>query len=671
MKTIVYCPRSIKYLFNEGLKYLVLLILFCFFTQNIYSQSDSLGAIKIKLVDKDSKEAIPFANIVIYNQKGLQVNVGTTNMEGEVILRVREGLYNVKAVYVGYQANTIKDVKVEVGKTSFVTIDLNSGGGVHLNSVEVISYQIPLMDPNYTSGTTITKEDYQNLAVKDINSSIATSAGVFKRRMKKNAEHKPVDHGRNYYANSERYEESAENKFKKSTHDPLSTFASDIDVASYANIRRLLNQGQLPPKEAVRIEEMVNYFRYQYAAPANEQAFSIHNEISTCPWNKKHRLLQIGIQGRTVEFKDAKPNYLTFLIDVSGSTQTPEKLPLLKDALNMLVKQLRDIDKVAIVVYAGNAGLVLSSTSGEHKNKILEAIAELEAGGSTAGGEGIVLAYDIAKKNYSNNANNRVILATDGDFNVGVSDDESLVKMIEEKRDAGIFLTVLGLGSGNYQDAKMEKLADKGNGNYAYIDNLLEAKKVLVKEIGGTLITIAKDLKIQIEFNPKYVKSYRLIGYDNRMLAHEDFKNDKKDAGDIGSGHSVTALYEIIPSDNEAEEQEVDDLKYQQKQITEAASGNEICTVKLRYKEPKESKSKEMSAVVKDTQVDLENTSTNFKFCAAVAELGLILRQSEFKGKANYQDVIQLAKVSKGEDEEGYRAEFIRMCEMSETLANR
>jgi Ca-activated chloride channel homolog len=337
----------------------------------------------------------------------------------------------------------------------------------------------------------------------------------------------------------------------------------------------------------------------------------------------------------------------------------------------MLVKQLREEDEVAMVVYAGNAGLVLPSTNGRHQNEILQAIDQLVAGGSTAGGQGIQLAYEIAKKNYSSRANNRVILATDGDFNVGISDDESLVKLIEQKRDEGIFLTVLGLGSGNYKDAKMEKLADKGNGNYAYLDNLLEAKKVLVKEIGGTLITLAKDVKIQIEFNPAHVKSYRLIGYDNRMLAHEDFKDDKKDAGDVGSGHSVTALYEIVPANDSKEEEPVDSLKYQSLQNTSKAKSNEICTIKLRYKEPEGKVSQEVSTVVLDQQLRFENTSANFMFCAAVVEFGLLLRQSEFKGEANYKEIIRLAKSGKGEDVEGYRAEFIRLCELSEMLANK
>lgn len=686
MKTINCHPLQSQFFILAQYKFLSLLTVFLFLIQSATAQTKNQGCIKAVLVDKATQEAIPYANVVAY-QKGVQKGVATTNMDGEALINaLPPGKYTVKGIFVGYQATEIKDVVVDSGKTAYITIPLKAGEGIHLQEVEIVTYLVPLIDPDTKSGQTITRENFQNLATKDINRVQATTAGVYQNngrgkqklrggRCEKHAysaDGLRVDYLTHTTApNNENYEASPENTFKKCKKDPLSTFSTDVDVASYANIRRMLNEGQLPPKEAVRIEEMVNYFRYQYPAPENQDAFSIHSEISSCPWNTKHRLLQIGIQGRSVEFSNAQPNHLTFLIDVSGSMQSADKLPLLKDGLTLLVKQLRSEDKVAIVVYAGSAGMVLPSTSGDKKEKILEAITKLEAGGSTAGGEGIELAYAIARENYSERANNRVILATDGDFNVGISDDASLVKLIEEKRDQGIFLTVLGFGTGNYQDAKMEKLADKGNGNYAYVDNLLEAKKVLVKEIGGTLITIAKDVKIQIEFNPKHVQSYRLIGYDNRMLAHEDFKNDKKDAGDVGSGHSVTALYEIVPAGAKEEEDLVDDYKYQNNQNTGVAESNEICTVKLRYKAPKESLSKEISRVVQDEHRAFENSSENFRFCAAVAQFGLILRQSEFKGDAKYSKIIQVAKSAKGKDEEGYRAEFIRMCEMADALASR
>jgi Ca-activated chloride channel family protein len=677
MKTIYTIQRNA---FNTASALLKQSILFCVFlvlSCTAFSQMENSGAIKVILTDSATNDAIPFANVVVYDRKQKQVAVGTTNIDGECLIKVKPGIYSVKGIYVGYQAKMMRSVRVGEGKTAYITLKLSSAAGVNLAEVDIVTYAIPLIDPDTKSGQTITREEYQNLATKDINSVSATVAGVYARddgqRKNTRGGRAEPDGQHNYYvtANTEQYESSAENKFKKCKKDPLSTFSSDVDVASYANIRRFINQRQLPPKEAVRIEEMVNYFRYQYPPPVEGEAFSIHSEISSCPWNKNNRLLQIGIQARAVDLEHAKANHLTFLIDVSGSMQSADKLPLLQDALKMLVKQLREEDEVAMVVYAGNAGLVLPSTNGKHQTEILQAIDQLVAGGSTAGGQGIQLAYEIAKKNYSARANNRVILATDGDFNVGISDDESLVKLIEEKRDEGIFLTVLGLGSGNYKDAKMEKLADKGNGNYAYLDNLLEAKKVLVKEIGGTLITLAKDVKIQIEFNPTYVKSYRLIGYDNRMLAHEDFKDDKKDAGDVGSGHSVTALYEIVPANDIKEVEPVDSLKYQSLQNTSKAKSNEICTIKLRYKEPEGKISQEISTVVLDQHLRFENTSANFMFCAAVVEFGLLLRQSEFKGEANYQEIIRLAKLGKGDDEEGYRAEFIRLCELSEMLANK
>lgn len=669
MKTTFLPPKRDFSALSAPMKFFALFSVLLLTAFHTLAQVDSSGAIKVTLIDKSSQDPLPFANVVAYH-KGVQVGVATTNIDGEAIIKpLLPGIYSVKGVFVGYQASEIKNVLVKAGKTTYVKIPLLGGDGVSLQEVEVVTYQVPLIDPDTKSGRTITREDYMNYSSKHINSSHATTSGIYSIRGGR-AESKP-EPMRIHHFSGEGYEASPENTFKKCKKDPLSTFSSDVDVASYANIRRMLNQGQLPPKEAVRIEEMVNYFRYQYPAPKNQEAFSIHSEISSCPWNTKHRLLQIGVQGRSVEFSDARANHLTFLIDVSGSMQSADKLPLLKDGLSLLVKQLRSQDKVAIVVYAGSAGMVLPSTSGDKKEKILEAIAKLEAGGSTAGGQGIELAYSIAKENYAERANNRVILATDGDFNVGISDDASLVKLIEEKRDQGIFLTVLGFGTGNYQDAKMEKLADKGNGNYAYVDNLLEAKKVLVKEIGGTLITIAKDVKIQIEFNPKHVKSYRLIGYDNRMLAHEDFKNDKKDAGDVGSGHSVTALYEIVPANSEEEDDPVDDFKYQNNLNTGAAESNEICTVKLRYKEPKEATSKEISKVVNDQNLNFENSSENFRFCAAVAQFGLILRESEFKGEAKYTQLIEVAKAAKGKDEEGYRAEFIRMCEMADAIASR
>ena len=350
--------------------------------------------------------------------------------------------------------------------------------------------------------------------------------------------------------NTEQYNRIYDNEFLMAKDNPLSTFSIDVDTASYSNIRRFLNNNQLPPKDAVRIEEMINYFSYDYPQPKENEPFSVTTEVAACPWNKDHQLVLIGLQGRNVETANLPPSNLVFLLDVSGSMQDTDKLPLIKSAFRLLVDQLRPQDRVSIVVYAGSSGLVLDSTPGDQKQVILQAIDSLNAGGTTAGGEGIKLAYEIAKKNLMKDGNNRVILATDGDFNVGVSSDGDLIRMIEEKRNDGIFLTILGFGMGNYKDAKMEQLADKGNGTIAYIDNLLEAKKVFVSGLSGTLLTIAKDVKIQVEFNPTKIKAYRLIGYENRMLKKEDFNDDKKDAGEIGAGHSVTALYEIALADS-------------------------------------------------------------------------------------------------------------------------
>ncbi|MBK8610751.1 MAG: von Willebrand factor type A domain-containing protein [Chitinophagaceae bacterium] len=471
----------------------------------------------------------------------------------------------------------------------------------------------------------------------------------------------------------EGYDYILENAFLKVKDNPLSTFSIDVDAASYSNMRRFLNQGQLPPAGAVRIEELVNYFKYDYPQPEKKDPFSVNTEISSCPWNPNHRLALVGLQGKIIPTESLPPGNIVFLIDVSGSMQSAEKLPLLRESMKLLVDQLRETDKVSLVVYAGNAGLVLPATNGLYKQTIKAAIDKLEAGGSTAGGDGIKLAYKTATDNFIKGGNNRVILCTDGDFNVGTSSDAELESLIEKERETGVFLTVLGFGMGNYQDAKMQKLADKGNGNHAYIDQLAEAKKVLVSEFGGTLFTIAKDVKLQVEFNPAAVQGYRLIGYENRMLNKEDFNDDRKDAGDMGSGHTVTALYEIIPvglSSNFLKN--VDTLKYQQEEkFSASAFGHELMTLKLRYKAPDGNTSKLMEVPVMDDQKPMQNTSTNFRFAAAVAEFGLLLRNSAFKQQANYKDVISLATHAVGIDKEGYRGEFLKLIQSAKTIAKK
>lgn len=473
--------------------------------------------------------------------------------------------------------------------------------------------------------------------------------------------------------NTEGYTTIHENEFLTATKNPLSTFSIDVDVASYANLRRFLNVGQKPPIDAVRIEEMINYFTYSYPQPEGEDPFSINTELASCPWNENHKLVHIGLQGKKIPTENLPSSNLVFLIDVSGSMNSANKLPLLKSAFKMLIEELRDQDRVAIVVYAGAAGLVLPSTPGSDKEKIIQALDRLEAGGSTAGGAGIKLAYEVALQNFRKEGNNRIILATDGDFNVGASSNAEMERLIEQKRDQGVFLTVVGFGMGNYKDDKMEILADKGNGNYAYIDNLQEARKVFVNEFGGTLFTIAKDVKFQIEFNPAKVQAYRLIGYENRRLQNEDFNDDKKDAGELGSGHTVTALYEIIPVGIESEfVKTVDPLKYQINK-TEAVSSrtNELLTLKLRYKKPDGDISKLLTTTVIDKDKNWKQTSDNFRWSAAVAEFGMLLRESKFSQKADVESVLKLAKDAKGPDDEGYRSEFLRLVESSRFLASR
>jgi Ca-activated chloride channel family protein len=473
--------------------------------------------------------------------------------------------------------------------------------------------------------------------------------------------------------NTEDYDGITENRFRKTTDEPLSTFSIDVDGASYSNVRRMINYGQMPTEGAVRVEEFINYFKYKYPQPTGNDPFSINTEMSVCPWNKDHKLVMVGLQGKEIATTNLPPSNLVFLIDVSGSMSDANKLPLVKASLKLLVDQLREQDHVAIVVYAGAAGLVLPSTNGMHKEKIMAAIDKLEAGGSTAGGAGIKLAYNVAKEQFKKGGNNRVILCTDGDFNVGMSSDDAMEKLIEEERKSGVFLTVLGYGMGNYKDNKMQKLANKGNGNHAYIDGMNEAKKVLVNEFGGTMFTIAKDVKLQVEFNPALVQAYRLVGYENRLLNKEDFNNDKKDAGELGSGHTVTALYEIIPVGVESDFiEEVDELKYQQTSKNKKSGlKNEIMNIKFRYKEPDANESKLIVHPLLDEKVPFDKTSENFRFATAVAQFGMLLRNSEFKGNATYEKVIRQANAAIGTDKEGYRTEFIKLVQNVQSLAKK
>ncbi len=599
--------------------------------------------------DEASGEKIPFATISLY--QGTKLIAGaSSDADGLYCLKnLNPGTYKLVASYVGYNTNTISPVQFKGQK---MNLDLKLKSGLaKLDEVEIIT------SPGSHPTKTIKERRYQN-AEKKAYGAVAYESDISYGKRDSYVINYPE-------FNTEEYQKIDDNEFKETKRNPLSTFSIDVDKASYSNVRRFLNSGQLPPADAVRVEEMINYFDYNYPQPSNGKPFSISTSYVSCPWNSRHNLIHVGIQGLKVETENLPPNNLVFLVDVSGSMMDVNKLPLLKSGLRLLIDQMRSIDKIALVVYAGAAGVVLPPTSGREKEKIIEALENLQAGGSTAGGAGIQLAYKTARENFLKDGNNRIILATDGDFNVGVSSDGELIRMIEKEREDGIFLTVLGFGTGNYKDSKMEQLADKGNGNYAYIDNIMEAKKTLVKEMGGTLLTIAKDVKIQVEFNPSKVKAYRLVGYENRMLNAEDFNDDKKDAGELGSGHNVTALYEIIPADSDELVASVDSLKYQKLLPLAKHAGNEVMTIKFRYKEPKESVSKLITEILYDKKTaPAEDT----RFATCVAEFGMLLRDSKFKGEASYKSVLQTAKASKGKDEDGYRAEFIRLVELAELL---
>ena len=465
----------------------------------------------------------------------------------------------------------------------------------------------------------------------------------------------------------ENYGEIVENDFKNTMVDPLSTFSLDVDRASYSNVRRMLLDGYLPPADAVRIEEMINYFNYDYDQPTNNDPIAMHSKLTDCPWNTNHQILHVGIQGKKIKTDNLPPSNLVFLLDVSGSMNQPNKLPLVKSAFKILLNKLRPEDRVAIVTYAGAAGVPLQSTSVSEKSKILSALNNLNARGSTAGAQGILTAYQIAEQNFIAGGNNRVILATDGDFNVGVNTAEDLEKLIEKKRNSNVFLSVLGFGTGNYQDHQMQVLANKGNGNHAYIDNMLEAQKILVNEFGGTMFTIAKDVKIQIEFNPAYVSSYRLIGYENRLLNKEDFNDDTKDAGEIGSGHSMTAIYEIIPVGSKSSFASlVDDLKYQKNSKPDFTPlmNNELATLKFRYKEPEGTKSKKIVKTIGPKALKLKDLDDQESFALSVAEFGMLLRDSRFVQDASVKQIISLVDKTDIKEKE----EFLQLVKLYESL---
>jgi len=637
------------------------------FVQSSFAQITITGVV----TSSDDGSPIPGVNILVKGTSGGTIS----DMDGAYSINVPHENAILVFSTIGFETQ-----EIVVGSQLKINVSLNADI-VQIDEVVVVGYGVQKKSDvtgacssisfNSNQGNSYTRakrESKKNLnsgsssittkglASSTENKSKVSSPDGFKKIEK--TQLKSSDEG----SNSESYSTISENEFKSVKNEPLSTFSIDVDKASYSNVRRYINNGSKPPKDAVRIEEMVNYFNYNYPEPTGDHPIAVYTEIAACPWQPKHKLLHIGLQGKRIDNEKLPPSNIVFLIDVSGSMQDQNKLPLLKDAFKLLVNNLRENDKVSIVVYAGAAGQVLEPTYGHKKQAILEALEKLQAGGSTAGGAGIQLAYKIAKDNFIENGNNRVILATDGDFNVGASSDNEMERMIEEKRVDGIFLTCLGFGMGNYKDSKMETLADKGNGNYAYIDNIEEAKKTLVSEFGSTLFTIAKDVKLQIEFNPAKVKSYRLIGYENRLLNDEDFNNDTKDAGEMGAGHSVTALYEIIAAngDDEDKTKEVDDLKYQsidQNKIAETSG--EIANLKIRYKEPKKMSSVKFVQPILDIEKPIEKCSDTYRFSASVALFGMILRESEFAKGSDYNSVLDLATNAKGDDMGAYRKEFV------------
>lgn len=601
-------------------------------------------------VVSDNLGPLPGANVIVKGTtRGTQ-----TDFDGKYSIKAKEGETLVFS-FTGYNSKSVKITKA-------TTINVVLDGAVTLSEVVAIGY-----GSEYDS--------YSPKKVKEKASGVQVVANSSSIRIRGNSLMKQEDRNSNPIypsksdtvvpnVNDEDYGTFVENVFESPKSSPLSTFSIDVDNASYTNIRRFINNGQKVPKDAVRVEEMMNFFKYNYPEPKGEHPFSINTEYSECPWNSSNKLVKIGLQGKNIDDEKLPASNLVFLIDVSGSMFSENKLPLLKQSMKVLVNQLRAEDKVSIVVYAGAAGMVLPPTSGDKKMTIIDALEKLSAGGSTAGGAGIQLAYKTAKENFIKNGNNRVVLATDGDFNVGASSDNDMQRLIEEERKSGVFLTCLGFGMGNYKDSKMETLANKGNGNYAYIDNIQEANRFLGKEFKGSMFAIAKDVKIQIEFNPAHVQAYRLIGYENRKFRPEDFKNDAIDAGELGSGHTVTALYEIIPVNTKSKFfTPTDELKYTKTEPSVANLGSELATIKFRYKKPDGEKSIEMIEVIKNNVVTLEQTSEDFKFCASVAWFGLKLRNSELVSNKSISDIKNLAKNNIKNDNEGYKAEFIRLME--------
>ena len=673
------------------------------------------------VTEKSTGEALIGASVKI-SQNAVMIRGAVTDYEGKYRVQLEPGTYDIEISYTGFAPTKIAGVQVLEGRLN--QLDCAMDDTQLLQTVDIVAYKIPIIQNDFTSsGLTLTSEEIRSMPTgkssakkegkrkrKNTQSAPKTSQNggqVNIKSAKGNSTNTSIDGGQinikgarstgtNYYIDGvrvqgapppvqdgskqkkkiatlhdespENYDQIIENQFIKSKGNATSTFSIDVDGASYANARRFLNSGQLPPRDAVRIEEFVNYFDYQYPQPSDGKPFAVHTELVKCPWNSEHQLLSVNLQGREIETGQLPASNFVFLVDVSGSMNEPNKLPLVQSSLMLLTDYLRPHDRVALVVYAGAAGLVLPSTPGNQKEKIKDAIKSLGAGGSTAGAAGIQLAYQTARENFAVGGNNRVILCTDGDFNVGISDNASLVQLIENERQTGIYLSILGFGMGNYQDSKMQQLADKGNGNHAYIDQLAEAKKVLISEFGGTLFAIAKDVKIQIEFNSDKVAAYRLIGYENRLLAREDFDDDTKDAGELGAGHRVTALYEIIPAgQNVPIASETGVFTYEKTKPATGSKNADLLTLKLRFKQPKVgARSELIKTVVPDKESEI--MSENLSLAAAAASFGLVLRHSAYKGDATFESALLLARASLANDPSGYRAELCELIQRAQIV---
>lgn len=683
------------------------IILMCLFIVFIMIPLFAVNTGKLvgRVIDRN-RNPVAYANIIL---KGTAYDAITDEKGKFLISDITPGTYTIVCQLMGYADLEMVDVKIKANETRVVKILLPMRHGYEGGTITVSGKEGLVQKDRTGSWKSVYPDQMSEISVNDVDGVIAMQSGVtqkdeqlFVRGGRANEVNSMIDdmsdsdqnvvtrekiitekvyiYGENhcppyyykryYYPpsyNTEEYKAINPYPFKYAIAEPLSTFSIDVDTATYSNVRRLLNNNQLPDAAYVRIEEMINYFTYNYPEPEGNAPISISQELGKCPWNTDHEILKVGLKGKSVSYEEAPPANLVFLLDVSGSMNDPNKLPLVKQSMKILVNQMRPQDQIGIVTYASQASIKLESTPVSKRQVILDAIDDLYAGGSTSGGDGIEMAYEVAAENFKKHKNNRIILCTDGDFNVGAQSDSDMEMLITKKREEGVFLSVLGFGMGNIKDNKMEILADKGNGNYYYIDDLVEAKRVLVTEMSGTLTTIAKDVKIQLEFNPAKVRAYRLIGYENRALKNEDFKNDKIDAGEMGAGQTVTVLYEIVKNNSDEKDSNEDELKYQKIEFSkEALNSNELVIMKFRYKEPNDKVSKELTKVV--TDIYPENNSSDFNFACSVAGFGMMLQRSKFRETLTWDGVIKMAEKHIGKDTDGYRKEFISLVEKADEL---